>query len=92
MFISPLQVRSLQISVLTDGPRVAAQHVVVFGSLLLNAALHVAERSLHPLRKALLDLTVVLLHLQLQSSVCLLVLIMESQKGAQMVLLIMSSN
>jgi len=64
------QLAPLQLSGLTDAPRVAAQHVVVLGSLLLNAALHVAERSLHPLREALLDLSVVLLHLQVQSSVC----------------------
>lgn len=49
---------------LTDGLRVAAQHAVMPGLLLLNAALHVAERSVHPLSEALLDPTVVLLHLQ----------------------------
>lgn len=49
---------------LTDGLRVAAQHVEMLGPLLLNAALHAAERSVHPLSEAPLDLTVVLLHLR----------------------------
>lgn len=66
---------------LTDGLRVAAQHVTVFGSLLLNTALHVAERSLHPLSETLLNLLVVLLHLKFQTSMCLLALInSKSQK------------
>lgn len=46
---------------------------MVFGSLLLNAALHVAERSVHPLSETLLDLTVVLLHLHIQTGVLVLV-------------------
>lgn len=64
---------SAAITGLTHGLRVAAQHVVVFGSLLLNAALHVAERSVHPLSETLLDLTVVLLHLHIQTGVLVLV-------------------
>lgn len=50
----------------TDGLRVAAQHVVVLIPLLLNTTLHGAEHAVHPLSEALLDLPVVLLHLQFE--------------------------
>lgn len=58
---------------LTNGLGVAAQHVLIFGPLLLNAALDLAEGSLHSLRKALLDLLVVRLHLRSGSNMLKLV-------------------
>lgn len=48
---------------LTDGLRVAAQDALMFALLLLDAALHGDEGSIHPLGEALLDLLVVVLHL-----------------------------
>lgn len=44
--------------------------MALFVSVLLDAALHVSEGAVHALGEALLDLPVVLLHLQGQRQVC----------------------